>query len=123
MAGRPTDSKRKPKRRAARAGLNFPIARVKKIMRTGGYAPKFSGNTDLYLAAIVEYVVSEILQGAGEIARNSKRARLNPRALQLCIQNDADLASLLKGRNIREGGVLPYIDERLLPKKRKSIKN
>lgn len=122
MAGRPKNPNRKSKSRSGRAGLHFPIPRVKKVMRTGGYAPKLAKNTDLYLAAIIEYLVSEILLGAGEIARNSKRARLNPRALQLCIQNDADLATLLKGRNIRQGGVTPHIDARLLPKSRKSIK-
>jgi len=94
-------------------------SRVKKIMRDGNYSRKYAGNTDLYLAAVVEYIVSEILSGAGMIAKESKRKRLTPRALQMFIQKDVDFSALLKGRTIRQGGVVPYINSRLLKKKRK----
>lgn len=122
MVGRPSNPERGPKRRGTRAGLHLEASRIKKSMRAGNYSRKYGGNTDLYLAGIVEYIVSEILSGAGMIAKESKRNRLTPRAIQLCIQNDEDLAAFFKGRTIRQGGVVPYINERLLPKKRKTAK-
>jgi hypothetical protein len=54
---------------------------------------------------------------AGNAARDNKKARINPRHLQLAIRNDEELNKLLSGVTIAQGGVLPNIQAQLLPKR------
>ena len=56
---------------------------------------------------------AEILELAGNAARDNKKTRIIPRHLQLAIRND----KLLSGVTIAQGGILPNIQSILLPKK------
>ncbi|XDV17254.1 hypothetical protein PO909_023151 [Leuciscus waleckii] len=95
----------KAKTRSSRAGLQFPVGR-----RVGAGAP-------VYLAAVLEYLTAEILELAGNAARDNKKTRIIPRHLQLAVRNDEELNKLLGGVTIAQGGVLPNIQAVLLPKK------
>ncbi|XP_036683718.1 core histone macro-H2A.2 isoform X2 [Balaenoptera musculus] len=61
---------------------------------------------------------SEILELAGNAARDNKKARIAPRHILLAVANDEELNQLLKGVTIASGGVLPRIHPELLAKKR-----
>lgn len=83
----------------------------------GHYADRIGSGAPVYLAAVLEYLTAEILELAGNAARDNKRIRIVPRHLSLAIRNDEELNDLLKGVTIAEGGVLPNIQSALLPKK------
>ena len=71
----------------------------------------------MYLAAVLEYLAAEILELAGNAARDNKKHRIVPRHVQLAVRNDEELNKLLGGVTIASGGVLPNINATLLPKK------
>jgi histone H2A len=99
--------KNKAKSRSNRAGLQFPVDRIHR----------FYASVPVYLAAVMEYLAAEILELAGNAARDNKKTRIFPRHLQLAIRNDEELNKLLSGVTISQGGVLPNIQAVLLPKK------
>jgi histone H2A len=104
--------------RSARAGLQFPVGRVSRFLRKGRYAARVGGGAPVYLAAVLEYLSAEILELAGNAARDNKRTRITPRHVQLAVRNDEELNQLLGGVTIAQGGVLPNIHAVLLPKKK-----
>ena len=103
--------------KSAKAGLQFPVGRVRRYLKNGKYATRIGSGAPVYLAAVMEYLAAEILELAGNAARDNKKTRIIPRHLQLAIRNDEELNKLLAGVTIAQGGVLPNIQAVLLPKK------
>ncbi|VDN06046.1 unnamed protein product [Thelazia callipaeda] len=103
--------------RSSRAGLQFPVGRIHRKLRKGNYAERVGAGAPVYLAAVLEYLAAEVLELAGNAARDNKKTRINPRHLQLAVRNDEELNKLLAGVTISQGGVLPNIQAVLLPKK------
>ena len=112
-----TKAKAKAKSRSARAGLLFPVGRIHRHLRKGNYAKRVGSGAPVFLAAVMEYLTAEILELAGNAARDNKKKRIIPRHLQLAIRNDEELNKLLDRVTIAQGGVLPNIHSVLLPKK------
>merc|ERR1711978_825570 len=113
--------KNKAKSRSSRAGLQFPVGRIHRLLRKGNYAERVGAGAPVYLAAVMEYLAAEVLEPAGNAARNNKKTRIIPRHLQLAIRNDAELNKLLSGVTIAQKGVLPNIQAVFLPKN--NVKN
>ncbi|XP_033641476.1 histone H2A-like [Asterias rubens] len=120
--GKGGKARSKAKSRSSRAGLQFPVGRVHRFLRKGNYAHRVGAGAPVYLAAVMEYLAAEILELAGNAARDNKKTRINPRHLQLAIRNDEELNKLLSGVTIAQGGVLPNIQAVLLPKKSAAAK-
>ncbi|KAK2707256.1 hypothetical protein QYM36_015069 [Artemia franciscana] len=110
-------TKAKSKSRSGRAGLQFPVGRIHRMLKKGNYAERVGAGAPVYLAAVMEYLAAEVLELAGNAARDNKKSRIIPRHLQLAIRNDEELNKLLGGVTIAQGGVLPNIQAVLLPKK------
>ena len=115
--GKRGKAKAKAKSRSSRAALQFPVGRVHRYLRKGHYADRIGSGSPVYLAAAFEYLSAEILELAGNAARDNKKHRIIPRYLQLAVRNDEELNKLLSGVTIAQSGVLPNIQAALLPKK------
>ncbi|XP_062138769.1 uncharacterized protein LOC133847619 [Drosophila sulfurigaster albostrigata] len=96
--------KGKAKSRSNRAGLQFPVGRIHRLLRKGNYAERVGAGAPVYLAAVMEYLAAEVLELAGNAARDNKKTRIIPRHLQLAIRNDEELNKLLSGVTIAQGG-------------------
>ena len=103
--------------RSAKAGLQFPVGRIARFLKQGRYAERVGAGAPVYLAAVLEYLAAEVLELAGNAARDNKKHRIIPRHIQLAVRNDEELNKLLGGVTIASGGVLPNINAALLPKK------
>ena len=105
--------------RSAKAGLQFPVGRVARYMKQAKVSSRVGAGAPVYMAAVLEYLCAEILELAGNAARDNKKTRIVPRHLQLAVRNDEELNKLLSGVTIAAGGVLPNIHAVLLPAKKK----
>jgi histone H2A len=103
-----------------RAGLIFPVGRIASQLRKGRYAARVSSSAAVYLAAVLEYTVAEILElSAKAVVQAGKTKRITPRALTLAIRHDADLGTLLKDVTLSRGGVVAKAEKALEAKKQK----
>ena len=102
-----------------RAGLVFPVGRIASNLRKGRYAARVSTSAAVYQAAVLEFVVAEILELAAKaVLQRNKGKRITPRALTLAVRHDADLGTLLKDATISRGGVVPKVEKALEAKKK-----
>ncbi|EMS49485.1 Protein H2A.6 [Triticum urartu] len=103
--------------RSVKAGLQFPVGRIGRYLKKGRYAQRVGSGAPVYLAAVLEYLAAEVLELAGNAAKDNKKTRIIPRHLLLAVRNDQELGRLLAGVTIAHGGAIPNINSVLLPKK------
>ena len=115
-------SDKKSQTKSSKAGLQFPVGRIGRYLKKGKFATRVGAGAPVYMAAVMEYLAAEVLELAGNAARDNKKTRIIPRHLQLAIRNDEELNKLLSGVTIAQGGVLPNIQAVLLPKKSEKTK-
>ncbi|MCL7048338.1 hypothetical protein MKW94_019249 [Papaver nudicaule] len=115
--GRKGGDRKKAMTKSVKAGLQFPVGRITRFLKKGRYAQRLGSGAPVYMAAVLEYLAAEVLELAGNAARDNKKSRIIPRHLLLAIRNDEELGKLLAGVTIAFGGVLPNINNVLLPKK------
>ncbi|XP_065178435.1 core histone macro-H2A.1-like [Sycon ciliatum] len=102
--------------KSSRAGLQFPVGRINRYLRQFILKKRISAVAPVYLSAVLEYLVAEVVELAGNAARQNKKSRIIPRHILLAVANDEELHRVLKGVTIPNGGVLPQIRPELLSK-------
>ncbi|XP_055517759.1 core histone macro-H2A.2-like isoform X1 [Leucoraja erinacea] len=118
MSARSGKKKMSKVSRSSRAGIIFPVGRMMRYLRKSTFKYRIGMGAPVYLAAVIEYLAAEILELAGNAARDNKKSRITPRHILLAVANDEELNQLLRGVTIASGGVLPRIHPELLAKKR-----
>ncbi|XP_031099091.1 histone H2AX-like [Ipomoea triloba] len=116
-AGRGKPKATKLVSRSSKAGLQFSVGRIARFLKTEKYAGRIGARAPVYLAAVLEYLATEVLELAGNVAMDNKKNRIVPRHIQLAVRNNEELSKLLGDVTIANGGVLPNIHQTLLPKK------
>ena len=109
-------SKRGPVTKSSKAGLQFPVGRLHRLLKTRTAQNSRVGATAaVYSAAVLEYLTAEVLELAGNASNDLKHKRITPRHLTLAIRGDEELDTLIKA-TIAGGGVIPHIHKKLLTK-------
>ncbi|KAG8472065.1 hypothetical protein CXB51_036447 [Gossypium anomalum] len=80
--------------RSHKAGLQFPVGRIARFLKAGKYAERVGAGAPVYLSAVLEYLAAEVLELAGNAARDNKKTRIVPRHIQLAVRNDEELSKL-----------------------------
>jgi len=93
-AGRKAGGPRKKSvTRSVKAGLQFPVGRIGRYLKKGRYAQRVGTGAPVYLAAVLEYLAAEVLELAGNAAKDNKKSRIIPRHLLLLSGTTRSLAS------------------------------
>lgn len=93
--------------RSSRAGLSFPVGRIARMLKDGRYAERVGIGAPVYLAAVLEYLVAEILEVSVLVVRQKKKARIVPRFIFLGLKEDEEFKKLFNQTIITGSGVKP----------------
>ncbi|KAM0020678.1 putative transcription factor Hap3/NF-YB family [Helianthus debilis subsp. tardiflorus] len=114
------DKRKKYVTKSAKAGLQFPVGRIARFLKKGRYAKRIGASAPVYLAAVLEYLAAEVLELAGNAARDHLKRRINPRNVQVAVRIDQELGELFAGVTIPSGGVMPNIHSAMVKKTTKA---
>ncbi|MFS7991552.1 putative transcription factor Hap3/NF-YB family [Helianthus anomalus] len=114
------DKRKKSVTKSTKAGLQFPVGRIARFLKKGRYAKRIGASAPVYLVAVLEYLVAEVLELAGNAARDHLKRRINPRNVQVAVRIDQELGELFAGVTIPSGGVMPNIHSAMVKKTTKA---
>ena len=64
---------------SAQAGINFPVGRIGRMLRDSNFTSRVGASAPVALAAVIEYIVAEIMEVAGNFCKQEERQRITPR--------------------------------------------
>ena len=111
------------KRREEAYGLSFSVSLSENYLRYYSSNINISKNAPVVIALVLEIVCKLILNGSKEVASSFSKKIINPRMMFLSM-NDETITPISKFLNVEMVGVgvIPRIDERLIPSESKKKK-
>ncbi|KAL6084600.1 hypothetical protein STEG23_013622 [Scotinomys teguina] len=82
--------------RSTRAELQFSVSRVARCLREANYSRRLSSTTPVFLAGILEYLTSHILDLSGKEAHMSGKKRITPEHVYQVVENNEQLHQLFE---------------------------
>jgi histone H2A len=76
----------------------------------------------IQVAAALEYLVAEVVESAGDVAKEDGFKRIKPRHLTMAIRTDDHMGEMFETKTIAFGGKLPHIEPEIEEKPKKSKK-
>lgn len=108
------------------AGLVFSVSFAEKFIREFGASKLRVGQgAPVALATVLEYLVAEIIELAGNAASDARRSGITVRNLMFAVADDEELTAMFNdfGIEFMGGGVLPNIHAALIPTKEQKAKH
>ena len=94
-----------------KAGITFPTGRCTRLIRSKVSTDRVSQKAGVALASALEYLTAEIIEAAGDIAKEDGFKRIKPRHIKLAVNTDELLQDMWKGSDLAQGGVVPHSEE------------
>ena len=98
--------------RQSRAGIIFPPSISEKFLRRWGNSNiMVTASAPIYLASVVEYITTEILEDSNLTTVSENRVRITVRDMELAVRRHNNLRDLFVRNNFEflGGGVVPFI--------------
>ena len=90
------------------------------MIKQGRFSERTSKSSGVFMAAVLEYIVCEIVELASNAAQEQNKTTITPRHLQLALSNDEELNKLFHAAVIAKGGVTPNVHAFLFGKQGKT---
>ena len=90
-------SRKKRNSLSKRSGLEFPVRRIKRKLKNFTVRYRLALGGSIFLTAVMEYLVTELLDSCGLVVKQLKRKRIIPSHIKLAIFLDEELHAFLKG--------------------------
>ena len=87
----------------AKKGSTFSLGRMASYCKNGKYSERIGAGTPIYLAAVLEYLVFEILELASAEAAKDGKKRISPTHIMKAVKNDPELHRLIQGQFCNAG--------------------
>jgi len=115
-------NRKKKVSKSAKAGLQFSVSRCRQFFKK--YNKRIAKDSDVYLAAVLEYITAELTELSGNVARDNRRSTMKIRDLYIAIQADYDLNDMMHRLNmgITGGGNVVHVNDAVVQEYEKSKK-
>ena len=68
-----------------KTGVTFPIPRVMRLLKRDRLNQRIGKSSAIVMTAVMEYIASEILELAGNVAQEAHKKRIVPRHISLAL--------------------------------------
>ena len=103
-------SRRHSLSRSTRAGLQFPVSHVDRLLRSQ-FTNHLSSATPVFLTAVLEYLIANILDQAGKEACTNHKVCIGPEHVQMALINNENLRRLFQPRAFSQPEASPPAPE------------